>query len=186
MTNEPQTLQTALHSEGLETFRNGDTVEAFRDWSYKSGADTTTDWYNPADDYIECYSDTIKITFTDTAFIAVDEFGEAKENTEWVRIVAFRKLAEIIAEYLQKGSQVFISGKMKTRKWQDQNGQDRYTTEIIADQMQMLGSKQDSNRPPPHGDKQPLGDNKGSQNYARAKNGNTPPQNDFIEDSIPF
>ena len=73
---ELQTLQTALQAEGLETFRNGDTVEAFRDWSYKSGADSTTDWYNPADDYVEAYSDTIKITFTGTAFIAVDEFGE--------------------------------------------------------------------------------------------------------------
>lgn len=137
--------------------------------------------YMPNGDPVANFSIAVGEKWTDK------QTGEAKENTEWVRIVAFRKLAEIIAEYLQKGSQVFISGKMKTRKWQDQNGQDRYTTEIIADQMQMLGSKQDSNRPPPHGDKQPLGDNKGSQNYDRAKNGNAPPpQNDFIEDSIPF
>ena len=97
---ELQTLQTALQAEGFETFRNGDTVEAFRDWSYKSGADTTTDWYNPADDYIECYSDTIKITFTGTAFIAVDEFGEeiAIEPVEDSVEDAAENIAENIAE----------------------------------------------------------------------------------------
>lgn len=65
--------------------------------------------------------------------------GEKREATEWHRIVLFNKLGEIAAQYLRKGSQVYIEGKLTTRKWQDQNGQDRYTTEIKGDQMQMLG-----------------------------------------------
>ncbi|MEN8214629.1 MAG: single-stranded DNA-binding protein, partial [Pseudomonadota bacterium] len=64
--------------------------------------------------------------------------GQQQERTEWHRVVAFRKLAEIIGEYLRKGSKIYIEGRLQTRKWQDQSGQDRYTTEIIADQMQML------------------------------------------------
>lgn len=66
--------------------------------------------------------------------------GEKREATEWHRIVLFNRLGEIAAQYLRKGSQVYIEGSLRTRKWQDQNGQDRYTTEIRADQMQMLGS----------------------------------------------
>ena len=68
-----------------------------------------------------------------------DKNGQPQESTEWVRCTAYRKLAEIIGEYLAKGSQVYVSGKMKTRKWQDQQGQDRYTTEVIVNNMQMLG-----------------------------------------------
>ena len=67
--------------------------------------------------------------------------GERKESTEWHRVVFFRRLAEIAGEYLKKGSQVYIEGHLRTRKWQDQNGQDRYTTEIVADEMHMLGSR---------------------------------------------
>jgi single-strand DNA-binding protein len=67
--------------------------------------------------------------------------GEKKEATEWHRISSFGRLAEICGEYLKKGSQVYIEGKLRTRKWQDKDGQDRYTTEIIADAMQMLGSR---------------------------------------------
>lgn len=67
--------------------------------------------------------------------------GENREITEWHRIVLFRRLGEIAGEYLHKGSKVYIEGKLKTRKWQDQNGQDRYSTEIIADQLQMLDSR---------------------------------------------
>jgi single-strand DNA-binding protein len=66
--------------------------------------------------------------------------GEKREATEWHRIVLFNRLGEIAAQYLRKGSQVYIEGSLRTRKWQDQNGQDRYTTEIRADQMQMLGN----------------------------------------------
>ena len=67
--------------------------------------------------------------------------GEKKERTEWHRVAMFNRLAEIAAEYLRKGSQVYIEGKLRTRKWQDKDGQDRYTTEIIADEMQMLGGR---------------------------------------------
>ena len=67
--------------------------------------------------------------------------GEKVEKTEWHRVVFFRRLAEIAGEYLRKGSQVYVEGRLQTRKWQDQSGNDRYTTEIIANEMQMLGGK---------------------------------------------
>lgn len=70
--------------------------------------------------------------------------GERREVTEWHRIVFYRKLAEICGQYLKKGAQVYIEGRLRTRKWQDQNGQDRYTTEIQADVMQMLGTRPQS------------------------------------------
>jgi single-strand DNA-binding protein len=68
--------------------------------------------------------------------------GEMKESTEWHRVAFFGRLAEIAGEYLKKGKPVYVEGKLRTRKWQDKDGQDRYTTEIIADQMQMLGSRE--------------------------------------------
>lgn len=74
-----------------------------------------------------------------------DKAGAKQERTEWHNIVMYRKLAEIAGEYLKKGAPVYIEGKLQTRKWQTKEGQDRYTTEIIADQMQMLGSKAQSN-----------------------------------------
>jgi single-strand DNA-binding protein len=67
--------------------------------------------------------------------------GEQKEQTEWHNIVMYDRLAEIAAEYLRKGSQVYVEGRLRTRKWQDKEGRDRYTTEIIANEMQMLGSR---------------------------------------------
>lgn len=70
--------------------------------------------------------------------------GEKREATEWHRVSLFNRLGEIAAQYLRKGSQVYIEGSLRTRKWQDQNGQDRYTTEIRADQMQMLGGGSDT------------------------------------------
>ncbi|CUX96289.1 Single-stranded DNA-binding protein [Candidatus Gullanella endobia] len=73
--------------------------------------------------------------------------GETKEKTEWHRVVLFNKLAEVASEYLHKGSQVYIEGSLQTRKWQDHNGQDRYTTEIIVNMggiMKMLGSRHDN------------------------------------------
>ncbi|NUU03113.1 single-stranded DNA-binding protein [Herbaspirillum robiniae] len=68
--------------------------------------------------------------------------GEKKELTEWHRITFYRKLAEIAGQYLKKGSQIYVEGRLQTRKWQDKEGVERYTTEIIADTMQMLGSRQ--------------------------------------------
>jgi len=67
--------------------------------------------------------------------------GEMVEHTEWVRVSFFGKLSEIVAQYVKKGDPLYVSGQMKTRKWQDKEGQDRYTTEIRGDRMQMLGSK---------------------------------------------
>lgn len=68
--------------------------------------------------------------------------GEVKEVTEWHRIVFYKRKAEVAGEYLRKGSKVYVDGRLRTRKWQDQNGQDRYTTEIIGDVLQMLDSRQ--------------------------------------------
>ena len=70
--------------------------------------------------------------------------GEKKEKTEWHNIVMYRKLAEIAGEYLKKGSSIFVEGSLQTRKWQTKEGQDRYTTEVVADTMQMLGGKSKS------------------------------------------
>ena len=83
--------------------------------------------------------------------VAVDESykgkdGQKVDKTEWVNCVAWRKLGEICGQYLTKGSLVAVSGKMQTRKWQDSNGQDRYTTEILLDEMRMLGSKGDNSQ----------------------------------------
>lgn len=102
--------------------------------------------------------------------------GEKKEVTEWHRIVIYRKLAEIAAQYLRKGSQVYIEGRLKTRKWQDNNGQDRYSTEIQCDNLQMLGDRnQDAaqNQPP-------------KQQKAQSKSQQSEPPVDAFDDNIPF
>ena len=80
--------------------------------------------------------------------IAVGWKGKDKEGTEWVNIVAFGKLAEIIGKYCQKGQQIYIEGSMRTRKWQDKEGADRYSTEVVANKMQMLGAKGESSDAP--------------------------------------
>ena len=67
--------------------------------------------------------------------------GETRERTEWHNVVFFNRLAEIAGEYLKKGSQIYVEGSLRTRKWQDKEGKDRYTTEIVANEMQMLGSR---------------------------------------------
>ena len=77
------------------------------------------------------------------------ESGEQKDRTEWHKVSAFGRLAEIMAEYLRKGSQVYIEGKLRTRKWQDKDGNDRWTTEIVANEMQMLGGKGEKPDAPP-------------------------------------
>lgn len=108
--------------------------------------------------------------------------GEQKDRTEWHRVAMFGRLAEIAAEYLRKGSQVYIEGKLRTRKWQDQQGNDRYSTEIIADEMQMLGGRGGapsmSGGPPPSGP--PSGEG-GSGGGSRG-----PAPADDFDDDIPF
>ena len=77
-----------------------------------------------------------------------DKSGEKQEKTEWHRVSFFGKLAEIVGEYLKKGSQVYIEGRLQTRKWVDKENQERYTTEIVADRMQMLGGRKDEDSKP--------------------------------------
>jgi single-strand DNA-binding protein len=73
-----------------------------------------------------------------------DKSGEKQERTEWHNLVMYRRLAEIAGEYLKKGSMIYVEGRIQTRKWQDKDGKDRYTTEIIVNEMKMLGSKSGS------------------------------------------
>jgi single-strand DNA-binding protein len=75
--------------------------------------------------------------------------GEQQERTEWHRVIFWGRLAEIAAEYLRKGSQIYVEGRIQTRKWQGQDGQDRWSTEIVGNEMQMLGSRGGAQTPPP-------------------------------------
>ncbi len=118
--------------------------------------------------------------------------GQMNERTEWHRIVFFNKLAEIAGEYLKKGSKVYIEGSIRTRKWQGQDGQDRYTTEIVASEMQMLDGRGDSQgdaggHPAANQGAQAQGNmNAQSQGQSSAPNGGfSGPQDDF-DDDIPF
>src|SRR4030095_11685789 len=76
-----------------------------------------------------------------------DASGQQQEETEWHRVAFFGRLAEIAGEYLRKGRPVYVEGRIRTRKWQDKDGQDRYTTEVVAEQMQLLGSREGSGAP---------------------------------------
>ena len=107
--------------------------------------------------------------------------GERKEATEWHRVVLFRRLAEIAGQYLKKGSQVYIEGRIRTRKWQDKDGQERYTTEIEAEEMKMLGSRQGQGEPSYGGDA-PAPSYGGAKPAAAAKK----PSFDDMDDDIPF
>jgi single-strand DNA-binding protein len=114
--------------------------------------------------------------------------GEQKEATEWHRVVFFRRLAEIAGQYLKKGSQVYIEGRLRTRKWQGQDGQDRYTTEIHADEMKMLG-KREGQGAPSDGPRE-SGGSRGGQDRGQSKPASQPAAgggnfNDF-DDDIPF
>lgn len=118
--------------------------------------------------------------------------GERQDRTEWHRVVIFGKLAEIAGEYLKKGSQVYLEGKLQTRKWQDQSGQDRYSTEIVLDvngQMQMLGGRNDSRSQHDHMDapysaSPSAPSSSASATHTTAQSSPFPP--DDINDDIPF
>ena len=111
--------------------------------------------------------------------------GEQQERTEWHRVVFFGRLAEIVGEYLKKGSQVYVEGRLQTRKWQDKEGNDRWTTEIVANEMQMLGGRgvgvgagaggeRDTGRPAPAAE-------------SRGREEPVPRQDsEFVDDDIPF
>ena len=101
------------------------------------------------------------------------ESGEQQERTEWHRVVFFSRLAEIAGEYLRKGRQVYIEGELRTRKWQDRDGNDRYTTEIVANEMQMLGGRADLDAPARMPDR-------------RDPRQPSKPDTDDLDDDIPF
>jgi single-strand DNA-binding protein len=117
--------------------------------------------------------------------------GEKKEETEWHRVVFYDRLAEIAGEYLKKGRPVYVEGRLKTRKWQDKEGQDRYTTEIVAEEMQLLGSREgggggasagpaadaDFSAPPSAG---------GAASRSGGAKGGAKPKTDDFDDDIPF
>jgi single-strand DNA-binding protein len=111
-----------------------------------------------------------------------DKNGEKQEKTEWHRVAFFGKLAEIAGEYLKKGSQVYVEGRLQTRKWQDKDGQDKYTTEIIADRMQMLGSRQGMGG----GDREGGGERESSRPAAKPAGKPAGSKFDDFEDDIPF
>lgn len=123
--------------------------------------------------------------------------GQPQERTEWHRVVFFNRLAEIAAEYLGKGSKVYIEGSLKTRKWQDQSGADRYMTEVVAREMQMLDSRQqrqgESQPPQPQAQGNPGGGHvpggTSAQEYAAASGGGFAPRSApaaAMDDDIPF
>ncbi len=105
--------------------------------------------------------------------------GELREKTEWHRVVFFGKVAETIEKYVSKGSQIFIEGKLQTRKWQDKEGNDRYTTEIVASEMRMLG-KRGENMTSTDRDNDHV--NKENTMHSETKNDSA----EFIDDDIPF
>jgi len=117
--------------------------------------------------------------------------GEKKEATEWHRVTFYRRLAEVAGEYLKKGSQIYVEGKLRTRKWQDKEGQDRYTTEVIADVMQMLGARggaasgEDAGPAPGYGSR---GAEEGGKPAPRAAAGAKKSATTFedMDDDIPF
>ncbi|NHC62747.1 single-stranded DNA-binding protein [Paenalcaligenes suwonensis] len=111
--------------------------------------------------------------------------GERKEETEWHRVVFYNRLAEIAGEYLKKGRSVYVEGRLRTRKWQGQDGKDNYTTEIIADQMQMLGGRDggDEYSAPPQQQRAPAQNSKSNPYQAASQGGSGIAD---MDDDIPF
>ncbi len=107
--------------------------------------------------------------------------GDKQERTEWHRVVFFGRLAEIAGEYLKKGMQIYVGGRLQTRKWQDKEGNDRYTTEIVAADMQMLGSRSGAGAPDDLGQEAPA-----ESGSARAASAKTADMVEEFDDDIPF
>lgn len=114
-----------------------------------------------------------------------DKAGERVEQTEWHRVVMFGKIAEIAKEYLKKGSQIYVEGRLQTRKWQTKEGQDRYTTEIVAYTMQMLGSKDSSSDSSTRPSNQEFNQEPSRASQSKAPSPATGSLTD-LEDDIPF
>ena len=104
-----------------------------------------------------------------------DKEGNKQERTEWHRISLFGRVAEIAGEYLRKGSMAYVEGKLQTRKWTDKEGQERYTTEIIGDRLQLIGPKKEGEGAPAS-----------EPTHASSRGGNTPPPVEDYDDDIPF
>lgn len=123
--------------------------------------------------YMPSGSAVANITLATTESWKDKKTGDQQERTEWHNVAFFNRLAEIVGEYLKKGSQIYVEGKLRTRKWQDKNGNDRYTTEIIASEMQMLGGR-----------------GGGSTNFSNDASPDTKPEmattNTEFDDDIPF
>ena len=147
---------------------------------------------DPETRYTASGSAITNITLATTDSWRDKQSGETQERTEWHRIVFFNRLAEIAGEYLRKGRQVYIEGSLRTRKWQDQNGQDRWTTEIVANEMQMLGNRGDdagSGSRPSSGfrDSQQGGQQQAQSQPKPQQQQSAPPADDgFADDDIPF
>ncbi len=143
---------------------------------------------DPETRYTASGSAVTRITVATTDSWRDKQTGENQERTEWHRVVFFNRLAEIAGEYLRKGRQVYIEGSLRTNKWQDQSGQDRYTTEVIASEMQMLGGR---------GDDKPARPSQGGfrESPASSRQGSSRPaeespvfegEDNFTDDDIPF
>ena len=117
-----------------------------------------------------------------------DKAGERQEKTEWHNIVMYRRLAEIAGEYLKKGRPVYLEGRLQTRKWQTKEGQDRYTTEIIADSMQMLGGRDGASSQDSQTSTQPEAKDEFDQTPSRNNQSGSSNSSSFdeFEDDIPF
>ena len=140
------------------------------------GADPETR-YLPSGDAVT----NIRMATTD---VWKDKGGEKQEHTEWHRVAFFGKLAEIAGEYLKKGSPVYVEGRIRTRKWQDKDGQDRYSTEIVADRMQLLGSRGGGSEPMAREPKAAAAAEGGGAKPAAKKGGGA--SFDDMDDDIPF
>ncbi|MCK7461179.1 MAG: single-stranded DNA-binding protein [Sphingobacterium sp.] len=115
-----------------------------------------------------------------------DKSGEKQERTEWHRVVMWRRLAEIAQQYLRKGSKVYLEGKLQTRKWQAQDGSDRYTTEIVADQMQMLDSRTGAAQGASGGQGMASGSPDSRDAYSASQAAQAPSGGAGFDDDIPF
>ena len=130
---------------------------------------------DPETRYTPSGSAVTKIRIATTESWKDRQSGERQERTEWHRVVFFGRLAEIAGEYLKKGSQVYVEGGLRTDKWQDQSGQDRYTTEIVASEMQMLGGRPGAGAPA-----------SGSESRGSGSREPASTQEPVLDDDIPF
>jgi len=136
--------------------------------------------------YTPTGSAVVNITVATSTTWRDKQSGELNERTEWHRIAFFNRLAEIVGEYLHKGSKIYVEGSLRTRKWQDKTGTDRYTTEVIANEMQMLDSRGGGNSGgnyAPHSKSEQSEDSHSQPSEATAHQDNS---SDLSDDDIPF